>query len=232
MLAELPSLRIGWRRRRCGGAIVNPSSHFLGNRQMASSFLENFELPHKTFSREGHPDAILSSCGLFVNSGHVRQCRCRAREFPDADISKLLSLLGQVPEFRARRGREHDLGFILAVCVVATLAGAKNYREIATVASAICQCQLMTMGARWDSFRDRYRCPRRTLIWEVLTNVDAAELDRITGKWLLAQARKENRGRRRNRVVIAIDGKVQGPGPVSRPSIWLIREDIRDLQSV
>lgn len=127
---------------------------------------------------------------------------------PDADISELLSLLGQVPEFRARRGREHDLGFILAVCVVATLAGAKNYREIATVASAICQCQLMTMGARWDSFRDCYRCPRRTLIWEVLTNVDAAELDRITGRWLLAQARKENGEDGEIEWVIAIDGKV------------------------
>jgi predicted transposase YbfD/YdcC len=128
--------------------------------------------------------------------------------FPDADISELLSLLGQVPEFRAKRGREHDLSFILAVCVLATLAGAKNYREIATVASAVCQCQLMAMGARWDSFRNRYRCPRRTLIWEVLGNVDAAELDRITGKWLLAQARKDKGEDGEIEWVIAIDGKV------------------------
>ena len=103
------------------------------------------------------------------------------------------------------------------MCVVATLAGAKNYREIATVASAICQCQLTTMGARWDSFRDRYRCPRRTLIWEVLTNVDAAELDRITGKWLLAQARKENGEDGEIEWVIAIDGKVQAPLRSARP---------------
>ncbi len=128
--------------------------------------------------------------------------------FPDADISELLSLLGQVPEFRAKRGREHDLSFILAVCVLATLAGAKNYREIATVASAICQCQLMAMGARWDGFRNRYRCPRRTLIWEVLGNVDAAELDRITGRWLLARARKDKGEDGEIEWVIAIDGKV------------------------
>lgn len=128
--------------------------------------------------------------------------------FPDADISELLNLLGQVPDYRSERGREYDLSFILGVCVVATLAGAKNYREIATVASAICQCQLMMMGARWDRFRNCYRFPRRTLIWEVLGNVDAAELDRITGRWLLAQARKSMREGGGIEWVIAIDGKV------------------------
>jgi hypothetical protein len=77
--------------------------------------------------------------------------------FPDADISELLDMLRRVPEFRAERGREYGLSFILAVCVVATLAGAKNSREITTVASGICQCQLMMMGARWDYFKNRYR---------------------------------------------------------------------------
>jgi len=140
--------------------------------------------------------------------GQTADLAAECENLPDADISELLSLLRQVPEFRAKRGREYDLGFILAVCVLATLAGAKNYREIATVASAICQCQLMAMGARRDSFRNCYRCPRRTLIWEVLGNVDAAELDRITGKWLLAQARKGEGEDGEIEWVIAIDGKV------------------------
>jgi predicted transposase YbfD/YdcC len=117
-------------------------------------------------------------------------------------------MLSQVPEFRAERGREYDLFFILAVCVVATLAGAKNSREIATVASGICQCQLMVMGARWDYFRNCYRYPRRTAIWTALGHIDAAELDRITGKWLLAQARKTKGEGGRVEWVIAVDGKV------------------------
>lgn len=129
-------------------------------------------------------------------------------DFPDADISELLDMLRQVPEFRAERGREYDLSFILAVCVVATLAGAKNSREIATVASGICQCQLMMMGARWDYFRNCYRYPRRTVIWMVLGKIDAAELDRITGKWLLAQARKAIGEDGKIEWVIAVDGKV------------------------
>jgi predicted transposase YbfD/YdcC len=128
--------------------------------------------------------------------------------FPDADISELLGMLRQIPEFRAEKGREYDLCFILAVCVVATLAGAKNSREIATVASRICQCQLIMMGARRDYFRNSYRCPRRTLIWSVLGSIDAAELDRITGKWLLAQARRAQREDGEIEWVIAVDGKV------------------------
>lgn len=128
--------------------------------------------------------------------------------FHDADIPDLLDMLRQVPDFRAEKGREYDLSFILAVCVVATLAGAKNSREIATIASGICQFQLVAMGAKWDYFRKCYRFPRRTLIWKVLENVDAAELDRIIGKWLLTQARKAKREDGEIEWVIAVDGKV------------------------
>ena len=87
------------------------------------------------------------------------------------------------------------------VCIVATLAGAKNYREIP-------QGQLRLLGAGFYHFRNCYRHPRRTLIWTVLTNVDAAAPDRITGAWLLAQARKYRDEGGEIKWVIAIDGKV------------------------
>ena len=140
--------------------------------------------------------------------GESDRARTGYPDIPDADISELLCMLRQVPEFRAKRGREYNLGFILAVCVVATLAGARNSREIATVASEICQCQLMIMGARWDYFRNCYRCPRRTAVWKVLRNIDVGELDRIVGKWLIAQARKTKPEHGEIEWVIAIDGKV------------------------
>jgi hypothetical protein len=126
----------------------------------------------------------------------------------EADISGLLEMLADVPEFREAKGREYSLRFVLAVCVVATLAGAGNYREIATVAAMISQHQLRILGAEWDYFANCYRCPRRTLIWTVLTHVDAGELDRITGTWLLAQARKYKDEDGGIEWVIAIDGKV------------------------
>ena len=119
-----------------------------------------------------------------------------------------MEMLGRVPEFRGEKGRQYALTLILAVCVVATLAGARNYREIATVAEGICQCQLRVLGAEWDYFGKRYKCPRRTTIWNVLTNIDAAELDSVTGAWLLAQARKRRTDDGGSEWVIAVDGKV------------------------
>jgi DDE_Tnp_1-associated len=53
------------------------------------------------------------------------------RAAEDADISGLLGLLASIPDPRSRRGKQYSLEFALAVCVVAMLAGAKNYTEIA-----------------------------------------------------------------------------------------------------
>lgn len=131
-----------------------------------------------------------------------------AEEIKDADISELLRMLASVPDFRKEKGKEYELSFILAVCLVATLAGAENYREIATVASHIPQGMLRLMGARWNYFTRRHEYPRKTTIWLTITSVDAAELDAITGKWLLSQARKFREDDGSFTWEVAIDGKV------------------------
>ena len=132
----------------------------------------------------------------------------KAREFRDTDISELMEMLRSVTDFRDARGTEYTLAFILAACVVAALAGAKNYREIATVVKEISQEMLSELGAEWNYFTQRYEYPRKTTIWYTLTNVDAAELDRITGTWLLSQARKHREDDGKFTWEIAIDGKV------------------------
>jgi hypothetical protein len=40
-------------------------------------------------------------------------------------------MLGSIEEPHKEKGRQHEMGFVLAVCFVATLAGAKGYSEIA-----------------------------------------------------------------------------------------------------
>ena len=69
----------------------------------------------------------------------------------DADISSLLGRLASVTDPRSPQGIQHTLEFVLAVCVVATLAGAKNYREIASHAADIPQLLLKKLGAGWCS---------------------------------------------------------------------------------
>jgi hypothetical protein len=122
----------------------------------------------------------------------------------DADISSLLGMLASVTDPRSPQGIQHILEFVLAVCVVAMLAGAKNYREIAGHAADIPQPLLRKLGAEWSWFRLRYKYPSESTIRNVLTRVDAAELDRITGAWLFAQARKGGN----SEWEIAVDGKV------------------------
>jgi hypothetical protein len=116
-------------------------------------------------------------------------------------------MLGSAPEFRKEKGRVHGLAFILAACLVAVLGGAKNYREIATVVADIPQWMLGLMGARWNYFASRYEYPRKTTIWRALTFVDAAELDAVSGKWLISQARKGRQGDGAFTWEIAMDGK-------------------------
>jgi predicted transposase YbfD/YdcC len=131
-----------------------------------------------------------------------------AEEIRNADISGLLKMLASVPDFRKEKGKEYELSFILAVCLIAAIAGAKNYRETATVAAHIPQGMLRIIGAKWNYFTRRYEHPRKTTIWLTLTSVDAEELDAIAGEWLLSQARKHREYDGSYTWEIAIDGKV------------------------
>ena len=131
-------------------------------------------------------------------------CAARDEGAEDADISSLLGMLASVTDPRSPQGIQHALEFVLAVCVVATLAGAKNYREIAGHAADLPQPLLKKLGAEWCWFRLRCKHPSESTIRNVLTRIDAAQLDLVTGTWLAAQARKNAEGE----WIIAVDGKV------------------------
>jgi len=144
----------------------------------------------------------LSHCACGPSSPDA--CATGNESAEDADISSLLGRLASVTDPRSPQGIQHALEFVLAVCVVATLAGAKNYREIAGHTADIPQPLLRKLGAGWCWFRLRYKHPSESTIRNVLTRIGAAGLDLITGTWLAAQARKNAEGE----WVIAVDGKV------------------------
>ena len=135
--------------------------------------------------REGHPVSVSHSpCA----PSSPDACTIRDEGAENADISSLLGMLASVRDPRSPQGIQHVLEFVLAVCVVATLAGAKNYREIASHAADMSQQLLMKLGAKWNWFRFRYKHPSESTIRNVLTRIDAAELDLITCTWLIAEA--------------------------------------------
>lgn len=131
-------------------------------------------------------------------------CAAGNESTEDADISSLLRMLASVTDPRGPQGIQHALQFVLAVCVVAALAGAKNYREIASHAADMPQALLKKLGAKWNWFRLRCKHPSESTIRNVLTRIDAAELDLITCAWLFARAREN----RKAEWEIAVDGKV------------------------
>lgn len=128
----------------------------------------------------------------------------RAEEGPECDLSGLLEMLEQVPDLRKARGKMYRLSFILAVALVATLAGASNFRQIHSQVVDMSQSLLAKLGARWCYFQWRFRCPSEHAVRYALERVDAAELDRIVGAWLRSTVRAAVDGV----LELALDGKV------------------------
>jgi len=140
---------------------------------------------------------------LFSHPADARSNQGCASE-AECDISNLLDMLASITDPRKARGRQYLIGFVLAVTVVAVLAGARNYSEIARRTRDISQGMLMRLGSEWDWHKRRYRWPSKTVIRSVLTGIDADEMDRIVGKWLFGQSREDGEGEWE----IALDGKV------------------------
>lgn len=119
-------------------------------------------------------------------------------------ISCLLEMLASVEDPRKPKGRQYRIEFVLAVAVVATLAGARNYAEIARHAADMPQDLLRKIGSEWDWFRLRYRWPSWSVFRSVLAGIGGDDMDRKTGQWLLTHARRDEEGKWE----IALDGKV------------------------
>jgi len=122
----------------------------------------------------------------------------------DEAISCLMEMLASIEDPRDPRGVQYKLEFVLAVVVVATLAGARGYAEIARRARDLSQELLRKIRSRWDHFRLLYRWPSQAAIRCVLTGIDGDKMSKIVGKWLFRHVRKDGDGN----WSLALDGKV------------------------
>jgi hypothetical protein len=109
---------------------------------------------------------------------------------PDADISSLLEMLESVGDPRDKRGRQHELAFILAVCVVATLTGAGGYPEISRKARDTSQELPAKLRVKLDLFRCRYKCPSKLTIRRVLSRIDTGKTGKVAENGSLSRPRK------------------------------------------
>lgn len=97
------------------------------------------------------------------------------------DVTSLLTALGGVVDRRDSRGRVYGLVFVLAASLVAVLAGAATFRQIADQVADFPPSLSRTLGGVWCWFQGMFRAPSRHTIRRVLTDIDAAALDRAVG---------------------------------------------------
>ncbi|MEV4002431.1 transposase family protein [Actinomadura sp. NPDC049753] len=116
-------------------------------------------------------------------------------------VSSLLEMLAAITDPHDPRGVRHPLLAVLGTAVVATLAGAANYRELGSVAADLPQQLLRLLGARRDEVRRRFAVPSGATLRRVLIGLVADELDIALGAWLREYAVCDQRG------AIALDGK-------------------------
>ncbi|MGB7961726.1 MAG: ISAs1 family transposase [Propionicimonas sp.] len=113
-----------------------------------------------------------------------------------SSAQSLLELLGGVPDPRRPRGIRHRLPAILAVGIVAVVAGAQSFAAIGQWADDADPELLAGLGF------DEDRVPSESAIRRTFARLDAAKLDSVLGAWLWTRTRVV--GQRR---VIAVDGK-------------------------
>ncbi|MHB1930762.1 MAG: ISAs1 family transposase [Acidimicrobiales bacterium] len=113
----------------------------------------------------------------------------------------LVGYMQGVSDPRMRRGVRHPVASVLAVAALAVICGMRSYRAIGQWCQALSQDQLLHLGCFRSPTTGRYVAPSQDTVRRVLTNVDAAALDRAVCAYLVAVLAPP--GQRR----IALDGK-------------------------
>jgi predicted transposase YbfD/YdcC len=130
----------------------------------------------------------------------------------DREHPRLLPVLAEVPDPRARRGVRHRLAVILGLAVCAVLAGARSFTAIAEWAADADQATRDALGITGV-------VPSESTFRRTLQQLDADALDAAAGRW--AQQRTAPApGTRR---AVAVDGKtLRGSGTADGPGRHLL----------
>lgn len=186
-----------------------------GNARSRQDYYTAHGRPKQLWVRELRPQAraVLCADRLRADLQHVEDAVIPRSEAPVGELRQLMVLCRQIPEWRAKKGRDYPLPCLLAIMVIATLSGiVRGQRDLAAFAAKLTQFQLRALG----SYRKRgggRDYPKETTFQRVLAKLDAAAFERILIEWEIQRAGQLTGDHPAATIddddQIAIDGKAQ-----------------------
>ena len=141
----------------------------------------------------------------------------------DGELARLRRFLGAVGDPRSRRGRVYPLDYMLALPLVAGMAGDGELDAAGEWAASAPEELLLRLGAPQDR-AGRARRPDATALGRVLAAVDQVQYDDALCAWAAARARAQHPGLRKH---LRVDGKALrgaaprgGRAPMLLSGIW------------
>lgn len=116
---------------------------------------------------------------------------CSTTGHPDAGVAGirgLADMLAGVADPRHARGVPHRIGTVLTVMVLAVLAGARNFREIADRAAELPPQVLALAGCRVHPVTGVHVTPSKATVGRIAHAIDADAADQRVSAWLRAEA--------------------------------------------
>jgi hypothetical protein len=161
--------------------------------------------PKQLWVRELRPkaSAVLRAARLPAELQPVEDAVIPRCDATVAELRGLMALCREVPDWRKKKGRDYPLCCLLAIMIMATLAGiVRGQRDLAAFAGKLTQTQLRALGSyrKRDGSRDY---PKETTFQRVLAKLDAAAFERVIIAWDIQRAGQVADDQ------IAIDGKAQ-----------------------
>jgi predicted transposase YbfD/YdcC len=128
----------------------------------------------------------------------------------EGECARLRGFLDAVDDPRGRQGREYPLGYLLALPLVAGMAGDDELDAAGEWAASAPEEVLLKLGAPRDRSGRALR-PDATTIGRILARVDQCQYDDALCSWAAARARAQRPGLRKH---LRVDGKaVRGAAP-------------------
>jgi len=99
------------------------------------------------------------------------------------DLRSLGEQLADVQDSRSGHGKRHPLAVVLALLVLAKLAGKHGGRAAETYSKTLKQHELRALGCRWDERGRVFVTPSDTTFQRVMERTDPASLERVIQRW-------------------------------------------------